>query len=96
MSGALYESILVVERSSTGAEILCLMVPAEKECFLEVRLLCGRSAKPSLDFVGLLVVKALERDISAECGRMAASGPGKMEDGSKKLPFVLTNESVGC
>jgi hypothetical protein len=37
-SGALYDSMFVVERSSTGAEILCLIVPAGKEFFI-VRLL---------------------------------------------------------
>jgi hypothetical protein len=32
-SGALYESMFVVEMSSTGPEILCLMVPAGN-CFV--------------------------------------------------------------
>jgi len=35
MSGALYESMFVVEMSSIGAEILCLIVPeAERVCFV--------------------------------------------------------------
>lgn len=61
MSGALYESIFVVEMSSMGAEILCLIVPEEKECFV-VRDLFGISGAVSLA-LDLLVVNALERDI---------------------------------
>lgn len=73
MSGALYESMLVVERSSTGAEILCRMVPW-KEC-LVVRARCGKSGVAEEDedveersetLRFLLVVKALESDIFAE------------------------------
>lgn len=69
MSGALYESIFVVEMSSTGAEILCLMVPDEKECFV-VRFLRGISGEYSEALADLLVVKALDRDIFAEYGRI--------------------------
>lgn len=66
MSGALYESIFVVEMSSIGAEILCLIVP-ENECFA-VSDLFGISGVLSLPPLDLLVVKALERDIFAESG----------------------------
>jgi len=81
MSGALYESIFVVEMSSTGAEILCLIVPDEKECFV-VRFLRGMSGKCSDTLAALLVVKALERDIFAEYGRIVTFGPGKLDTGS--------------
>jgi hypothetical protein len=81
MSGALYESMFVVEMSSTGAEILCLMVPDEKECFV-VRFLRGMSDKLSDTFADLLVVKALERDIFAEYGRIVTFGPDKLDIGS--------------
>ncbi len=67
ISGALYESIFVVEMSSIGAEILCLIVP-EKECFA-VRDLFGMSDVLPLPPLDLLVVKALERDIFAKYGK---------------------------
>ena len=54
--------MFVVERSSTGADILYLIVPGGKEC-LVVRLLCGREDVPASDrFLLRLVVKALERE----------------------------------
>jgi len=81
MSGALYESMFVVEMSSTGAEILCLMLPDEKECFV-VRFLRGISGKFSDTLADLLVVKALERDIFAEYGRIVTFGPGKLDIGT--------------
>jgi len=78
MSGALYESIFVVEMSSIGAEILCLIVPeAEKECFV-VRDLLGISGVLSLPPRDLLVVKALDRDIFADMAANVTYGPDKM------------------
>jgi hypothetical protein len=55
--------MFVVERSSTGADILYLIVPAGKGC-LVVRLLCGsEEAPPTSDRALLrLLVKALERE----------------------------------
>ena len=54
--------MFVVEISSTGADILYLIVPGAKEC-LVVRLLCGTEAVPASDGTLLrLVVKALERE----------------------------------
>ena len=54
--------MFVVERSSTGADILYLMVPEGKEC-LVVKLLWGREGVPASDGILLrLVVKALERE----------------------------------
>lgn len=65
MSGALYESIFVVEISSTGAEILCRIVPAGYACFV-VKLRCGTFGDASSEvFVRFLVVKARDRDILA-------------------------------
>jgi hypothetical protein len=63
MSGALYESIFVVDTSSTGAEILCLIVPAGN-CFV-VMLRWGSGADISGIF-DRLVVKARARDIFAD------------------------------
>jgi len=63
MSGALYESIFVVEISSIGPEILLLTVP-EAKCFV-VKLLEGMIAAAS-EFEAplfLFIVKALESDI---------------------------------
>jgi hypothetical protein len=78
MSGALYESIFVVEMSSIGAEILCLIVPeVEKECFV-VRDLFGISGVLSLPPLDLRVVKALERDIFADLAANVTYGPDKM------------------
>jgi len=69
ISGALYESIFVVEMSSIGAEILCLIVPEEeKECFA-VRDLFGISGVLSLPPLDLRVVKALARDIFSNMAR---------------------------
>lgn len=63
MSGALYESMFVVEISSNGAEIFCCrMVPDGKEC-LVVRLLWGTSTETSEGFLVRLVVNALESDV---------------------------------
>jgi len=78
ISGALYESIFVVEMSSIGAEILCLIVPEEeKECFA-VRDRFGISGVLSLPPLDLLVVKALERDIFANMAESITYGPNKM------------------
>jgi len=78
ISGALYESIFVVEMSSIGAEILCLIVPEEeKECFA-VRDLFGISGVLSLPPLDLLVVKALERDIFANMAGKVTYGPDKV------------------
>lgn len=63
ISGALYESIFVVETSSTGADILCLIVPAGN-CFVVI-LRLGRGADISDIFVRF-VVKARARDIVAD------------------------------
>ena len=57
MSGALYESIFVVEISSTGADILSRMEPA----FLVVKLRFGIGGDISAGLTARLVVKALER-----------------------------------
>lgn len=57
--------MFVVDISSTGAEILCLMVPAGKACLL-VKLLCGTGeASDVFDPVLRLprVVKALDSDM---------------------------------
>jgi len=63
MSGALYESMFVVEISSNGAEIFCCrIVPDAKEC-LVVRLRWGMSTATSEGFLLRLVVKALESDV---------------------------------
>jgi len=67
--------------SSTGAEILCLMVPDEKECFV-VRFLRGISGEYSEVLADLLVVKALDKDIFAEYGRIVTFGPDKLDTGS--------------
>jgi hypothetical protein len=75
-SGALYESMLVVWTSSTGAEILCLSVPVVEALFLSVPkedlamvlLRCGAlspSASCMLCFT-LRVVNARARDILAD------------------------------
>ena len=54
--------MFVVESSSTGADILYLIVPSGKEC-LVVRLLWGTEGVPASDGTRLrLVVKALERE----------------------------------
>lgn len=63
MSGALYESMFVVEINSSGAEIFCCRrVPDGKEC-LVVKLLFGRSTATSEGFLPRLVVNARERDV---------------------------------
>ena len=59
--------MFVVEMSSIGADILCLIVP-EKEC-LVVSDLFGISGVLPLPPLDLLVVKALERDIFAKYGK---------------------------
>jgi len=65
MSGALYDSIFVVEMSSIGAEILCLIVP-ENECFVVIDRF-GIPEVASAETLALRrVVKALESDIFAE------------------------------
>jgi len=66
--------MLVVEISSTGAEIFAARtVPGVKEC-LVVKLRCGRATETSMSLGGLarLVVKARESefDIFAELSRM--------------------------
>lgn len=61
MSGALYESMFVVEMSSIGAEILCLMPPD-----LTVIDLFGMSEVASAEALARRVVKALDSDIFAE------------------------------
>lgn len=92
MSGALYDSIFVVDMSSIGAEILCLIVPEGKECFA-VKLLFGISDMLPGAFALFLVVKALERDIFAEYGRKLTSATEKVNSDSL-LPS--TNDVVGC
>jgi len=68
MSGALYDSMFVVDISSNGAEIFCCRsVPDVNEC-LVVRLLCGMSAATSEGFLFRLVVNALERDVDMIAG----------------------------
>jgi len=52
--------MFVVEISSTGAEILFLMVPGAKEC-LVVKLLCGIGGDTSEACALRFVVNALER-----------------------------------
>lgn len=54
--------MLVVEISSTGADILFLIVPGAKEC-LVVKLLCGIGILVAIlaGFPAFLVVNALER-----------------------------------
>jgi len=79
MSGALYESILVVEINSIGAEILCRIVPVAKERFV-VRCLFGTSGLASEVLALRLVVKALARDTllnvrNPDKGRMGVSFP---------------------
>ena len=69
---------MVVEMSSIGAEILCLIVPEEdNECFA-VRDLFGISGILSLAALDFLVVKALERDIFANMAAKITYGPDKM------------------
>lgn len=58
-SGALYDSIFVVERSSTGAEIFICLREDPKECLVVTFLLSAASSILALR----LVVKALDRDI---------------------------------
>ncbi len=65
ISGALYESMFVVEMSSTGAEILCLIVP-ENECFVVIDRFGIPEVASAEPLVLRLVVKALESDIFAE------------------------------
>jgi hypothetical protein len=72
----LYESIFVVEMSSIGAEILCLIVP-EKECFA-VRDRFGMSGVLPLPPLDLRVVKALERDILENLAKNVDYGPDKV------------------
>lgn len=69
--------MFVVERSSTGAEILYRIVPDAKEC-LVVRLLWGRAGVPaSTDgFLARLVVKALDsEDMIVNCRRRLIRNP---------------------
>jgi len=61
-SGALYESMFVVEINSIGPEILFLIVP--KVCFVVV-LLLGMLSAGSCDLALRLEVNARERDIFA-------------------------------
>jgi hypothetical protein len=69
---------LVVEMSSIGAEILCLIVPEEdNECFV-VRDLFGSSGALSFAALDFLVVKALEIDIFANMAAKVTNGPDKM------------------
>lgn len=63
-SGALYESIFVVESSSTGAEIFNCLSEDPKECLVVRFLLSAASSILTLR----LVVKALDKDIFAEYG----------------------------
>jgi hypothetical protein len=60
--------MFVVEISSTGAEILFLMVPGAKECLL-VKLLCGIGGDTSEVFALRFVVNARERLVAivVEC-----------------------------
>lgn len=58
----MYESIFVVEMSSIGAEILCLIVPLN----LVVMDLFGTTGVPSEEALARRVVKALDNDIFAE------------------------------
>jgi len=85
MSGALYESIFVVESNSTGADILCRIVPEGYAC-LVVRLLCGTEPAPASAWaLLLLVVKALEReDMVAVCGRPLGD-PIRAREGRKRV-----------
>jgi hypothetical protein len=62
MSGALYESIFVVEMSSMGAEILCRIVPP----VLIVLDRFGISGVASTEALARRVVNALDKDIFAE------------------------------
>lgn len=62
MSGALYESMLVVEMSSMGPEILCRIVPPD----LIVFDLFGISGVASVEALARRVVNALDNDIFAE------------------------------
>jgi hypothetical protein len=58
--------MLVVEINSIGAEILCRIVPVEN---LVVKERFGMAGTDSVSFFAcLLVVKALDKDIIAECG----------------------------
>ncbi len=84
--------MFVVEMSSIGAEILCLMDPEEKDG-LVVKLLFGISANASVLLTPLRAVKALDRDIFAECG--------SVKNGDVYFPFnqrglcVVGNIGVG-
>jgi len=60
-SGALYESMFVVDRSSTGAEIFICLREDPKECLVVRFLLSAASSNLALR----LVVKALDKDILA-------------------------------
>lgn len=53
--------MFVVETSSTGPDILCLIVPAGNDC-LVVKLLCGRGDE-IWGGLAFLVVKARTRDM---------------------------------
>jgi hypothetical protein len=64
--------MFVVEMSSMGADILCLMVPED----FPVRLRCGTDGVVSDALADRLVVKALEIDIFAESGKIAGFWSG--------------------
>lgn len=66
ISGALYESMFVVEISSIGAEIFCCRMVPEKLCFV-VKLRWGMAAKTSTSEVFRLrfVVKARDSEDEA-------------------------------
>jgi hypothetical protein len=66
----------VVEINSIGAEILCRIVPAGNFVVKERFGIAGTDSV-SL-FACLLVVKALERDILAECGEESPNIEGKV------------------
>jgi len=80
--------------SSTGAEILCLMVPDEKERFV-VRFLRSISGEESEVLADLLAVKALDRDIFAEYGGIVTFSSDKL-DTVPETPLPSINETVGC
>ncbi len=90
MSGALYESMLVVDRSSTGAEILFLIEPWT-ECF-DVKDLCGtlgaeEEEERSETLRARLVVKALDSDMFTK--------PVEAGYRLRKIPFQLHRRLMG-
>lgn len=60
-SGALYDCMLVVDINSTGADILCLIVPEDCECLVE-KARFGEDSESSCRLVRF-DVKARARDI---------------------------------